>query len=72
MAKLSVMTQPCFNGMVAMYIRDRVGLKRPVWMSKSGVFNGATANEALAAGLWDLGFQGATYVFGVINTNAKL
>ena len=73
MTELRVMTQPYFNGMVAMYIRDQG------WAEQAGLdveiqvySNGATANEALAAGLWDLGFQGAAYVFGVINTNAKL
>ncbi|MBB6481163.1 ABC transporter substrate-binding protein [Spirochaeta isovalerica] len=73
MAKLGVMVQPYFNGVVAMYIRDKG------WAEEAGLdidlqvySNGSTANEALAAGLWDLGFQGAAYVFGVINNNAKL
>ncbi len=71
--KLSVQIQPYFNGVVAMYIRDKG------WAEEAGLdvelqvySNGSTANEALAAGLWDIGFQGAAYVFGVINTDAKL
>lgn len=73
MTELGVMVQPYFNGMVAMYIRDKG------WAEEAGLAvdlqvysNGSTANEALAAGLWDIGFQGAAYVFGVINTDAKL
>ena len=72
-ARLGVMVQPYFNGVVAMYIRDKG------WAEETGLdidlqvySNGSTANEALAAGLWDIGFQGAAYVFGVINTDAKL
>ncbi|MDC7232837.1 MAG: hypothetical protein PQJ58_06370 [Spirochaetales bacterium] len=73
MTKLGVMVQPYFNGVVAMYIRDQG------WAEEAGLdidlqvySNGSTANEALAAELWDIGFQGAAYVFGVINTDAKL
>lgn len=73
LVKLGVMTQPYFNGMVAMYIRDKG------WAEEAGLdidiqvySNGSTANEALAAGIWDIGFQGAAYVFGVINNDAKL
>lgn len=73
MTELGIMVQPYFNGVVAMYIRDKG------WAEEAGLdidlqvySNGSTANEALAAGLWDLGFQGAAYVFGVINTDAKL
>ncbi len=73
MTKLGVQIQPYFNGVVAMYIRDKG------WAEEAGLdvdlqvySNGSTANEALAAGLWDIGFQGAAYVFGVINTDAKL
>ncbi len=72
-SELGIMVQPYFNGMVAMYIRDKG------WAEEEGLdidlqvySNGSTANEALAAGLWDLGFQGAAYVFGVINNDAKL
>lgn len=73
LTKIGVQIQPYFNGMVAMYIRDKgwaeeVGLDVDLQVYS----NGSTANEALAAGLWDIGFQGAAYVFGVINTDAKL
>lgn len=71
--ELGIMVQPYFNGVVAMYIRDQG------WAEEEGLdidlqvySNGSTANEALAAGIWDLGFQGAAYVFGVINNDAKL
>ncbi|MDC7245283.1 MAG: ABC transporter substrate-binding protein [Sphaerochaetaceae bacterium] len=73
MTELGVMVQPYFNGVVAMYIRDQG------WAEEEGLdidmqvySNGSTANEALAAGLWDIGFQGAAYVFGVINNDAKI
>lgn len=73
MTPLGVQIQPYFNGVVAMYIRDKG------WAEAEGLdvdlqvySNGSTANEALAAGLWDIGFQGAAYVFGVINNDAKL
>ena len=70
---LGIQIQPYFNGVVAMYIRDKgwaeeVGLDVDLQVYS----NGSTANEALAAGLWDIGFQGAAYVFGVINNDAKL
>ncbi len=73
MQKLIVQTMPTFNGVVGMYIRD-MG-----WPEEAGLdieyqiyASGAPANEALAADLWDVGYQGAAYVFGVINNDAKI
>jgi ABC-type nitrate/sulfonate/bicarbonate transport system substrate-binding protein len=71
--KLIVQTMATFNGVLCMYIRDKG------WPEEAGLdieyqtyASGAPANEALAAGLWDVGFQGAAYVFGVINNDAKI
>lgn len=73
MEKLIVQTMATFNGVLCMYVRDQgwpeeVGLD----IEYQTYASGAPANEALAAGLWDVGFQGAAYVFGVINNDAKI
>lgn len=71
--KLIIQTMATFNGVLSMYIRDKG------WTEEAGLdvsyqvyANGSVANEALAAGLWDIGYQGAAYVFGSINNNAKI
>lgn len=73
MEKLTVQTMATFNGVLCMYVRDQG------WPEEAGLdieyqtyASGAPANEALAAGIWDVGFQGAAYVFGVINNDAKI
>lgn len=73
MKKLTVQTMATFNGVLCMYVRDQG------WPEEAGLdieyqtyASGAPANEALAAGIWDVGFQGAAYVFGVINNDAKI
>ena len=70
---LKVQTMPNFNGVLLSYIVDQG------WAEEEGLnleidsyANGATANEALAAGLWDVGFQGPAYVFGAVNNDAKI
>ena len=70
---LKVQTMPNFNGVLLSYIVDQG------WAEEEGLnleidsyANGAAANEALAAGLWDVGFQGPAYVFGAINNDAKI
>lgn len=73
MKELTVQTMATFNGVLCMYVRDQG------WPEEAGLdieyqtyASGAPANEALAAGIWDVGFQGAAYVFGVINNDAKI
>ncbi len=70
---LRVMTSPDFNGVILSYILDKgwadeIGLELQV----ESYANGAAGNEGLAAGLWDVGFEGMAYVFGSVNNNAKL
>ncbi len=70
---LRVMTSPDFNGVLLSYIVDQG------WDVEAGLdleieeyANGTAGNEGLAAGLWDVGFEGMAYVFGVANNDAKL
>ena len=70
---LRVQSMPNFNGVLLSYIMDQG------WAEEEGLelevelyANGAAANEALAAGLWDVGFQGPAYVFGSVNNGAKI
>lgn len=70
---LRVQSMPNFNGVLLSYIVDQD------WAKDSGLkldvelyANGSAANEALAAGLWDVGFQGPAYVFGAVNNEAKI
>lgn len=70
---LRVQSMPNFNGVLLSYILDQG------WAEGEGLVlevelyaNGAVANEALAAGLWDVGFQGPAYVFGSVNNEAKI
>ena len=70
---LRVQSMPNFNGVLLSYIVDQG------WAKEEGLnldvelyANGAAANEALAAGLWDVGFQGPAYVFGSVNNDAKI
>lgn len=73
MKTLRVQSMPNFNGVLLSYIVDQG------WAEEEGLnldvelyANGAAANEALAAGLWDVGFQGPAYVFGSVNNGAKI
>jgi len=71
--KLRVQSMPNFNGVLLSYIQDHkwaeeIGLELDVELYASG----APANEALAADLWDVGFQGPAYVFGSVNNDAKI
>lgn len=70
---LRVQSMPNFNGVLLSYIVDQG------WAEEEGLnldvelyANGSAANEALAAGLWDVGFQGPAYVFGAVNNDAKI
>lgn len=70
---LRVQSMSNFNGVLLSYIVDQG------WAAEEGLeldvqlyANGSAANEALAAGLWDVGFQGSAYVFGAVNNDAKI
>lgn len=70
---LRVQSMPNFNGVLLSYIVDQG------WAAEEGLnldielyANGSAANEALAAELWDVGFQGPAYVFGAVNNDAKI
>ncbi len=70
---LRVQSMSNYNGVLLSYIQDQgwaeeIGLPLEVELYGSG----APANEALAAELWDVGFLGPAYVFGVINNDAKM
>ena len=70
---LRVQSMSNFNGVLLSYIVDQgwaedAGLNLDIELYASG----APANEALAAGLWDVGFQGPAYVFGSVNNDAKI
>lgn len=73
LATLRVQSMPNFNGVLLSYIVDQG------WAAEEGLnlevelyANGAAANEALGAELWDVGFQGPAYVFGAVNNEAKI
>lgn len=70
---LRVQSMSNYNGVLLSYILDQgwadeIGLPLEVELYASG----APANEALAAGLWDVGFQGSAFVFGSVNNDAKI
>jgi len=70
---LRVAVQPYYNSMQMAYIKDK-GLDKANGLDLQPILfsNGATQNEALGAGLWDVALTGGAFVFGVANYDAKV